>query len=291
MIKNYITDVTTYIKVSHKKNIASGNYGYHLHEFYEIYLLLDGSLNYFVDKTIYSLNAYDLILLNNEEIHTHSSINSNVYERIIIQFNPVFIDSFCLDQFNLLNCFTNRPKGERNKLVLSSLHHAELVSLFFKLETLIHSELPERNVLIISYFVQLLVFINNLFEEQLDSSNPLLIPPDTQFSPKLGELLRYIDTHIDKDLSLDALEHTFYINKFHLSRLFKKTIGIPIHKYIVLKRIIRSKELLVKGFDVTTTCYMCGFSDYSHFIKMFNKIVGISPSKYKKEYHKKTNAP
>ena len=53
-------------------------------------------------------------------------------------------------------------------------------------------------------------------------------------------------------------------------------------KYIIGKRIAEAKKLLKAGNNVSDTALMCGFRDYSNFIRTFTASVGISPGRYSK---------
>jgi AraC-like DNA-binding protein len=275
MLKEFYLNSDEFLIYNHKKNTKSGNWGYHLHDSYEIYFLLHGSTSYFIGKTIYSLKPGDLIIINSREIHTHSLQSQENYARILIMFNPQVAELFSSPDFNLLNCFNNKSNGEQNKKSLSKLQIEEILGIFNKIESVNSDDLPSNKILKVSYFIELLVFINKVFLENRE------LPEDNSIHEKLLPILNYIDENIQNDLSLDALEKKFFINKYYLSRIFKSSIGISIHKYIILKRIVQAKSLLLQGYDVTSTCYMSGFRDYSNFIKMFKSIVGISPAKYK----------
>ena len=72
----------------------------------------------------------------------------------------------------------------------------------------------------------------------------------------------------------------FYLSSSYLCRIFKDSTGTTINQYITAKRISRAKVLLAEGHPVAEDSSLCGFGDYSNFLKAFTKIVGISPSKY-----------
>ncbi len=54
----------------------------------------------------------------------------------------------------------------------------------------------------------------------------------------------YIDTHFTEDIKLEKLSAMFYINKFYLTRIFKKQYGVTINNYLTNIRITNSKKLL-----------------------------------------------
>ena len=72
----------------------------------------------------------------------------------------------------------------------------------------------------------------------------------------------------------------FYLSSSYLCRIFKDSTGTTINQYITAKRISRAKVLLAEGHPVAETGSLCGFGDYSNFLKSFTRAVGVSPKKY-----------
>ncbi|WP_213412163.1 helix-turn-helix transcriptional regulator [Xylanibacillus composti] len=98
----------------------------------------------------------------------------------------------------------------------------------------------------------------------------------------MRESLQYIHNHLcDSNLSLDQAAAHVYISKYHYSRLFQKHMGVGFKEYIMRQRIKRAKVLLNGGESVTNTCYMVGYNDLTHFSKVFKRMVGLPPSKYR----------
>ncbi len=275
MLDFYYEQADDVIEYHHKKSIGA-EHDYHLHERYEIYFLVEGHLNYFVNQSTYSMKSGELLIVNNTEIHTHSLQKNKYYERILILFEPSLPRLLNYQDFDLLKCFTNRLPGENNKIRLTTVQLEELMRLFYKLETVSIKQDIKSNVLKLTVFVELLVFINEIFENNHSTTSIPTIPG------KLSPILEYIDQNLCEDLSLETLEKMFFINRFYLSRIFKNNTGISIHQYIMLKRIIRARMLLKEGNNVTKACYASGFNDYSNFIRIFKKLVGVLPSEYQK---------
>lgn len=249
---------------------------FHLHSGYEIFFLISGDVNYFVEKKNYPLKYGDLIVTNNNEIHKPSFNSNKLYERITLHFNPTLVLPFSSQEFNLLNCFTNRPIGEQNKISLDFRQAEDVLNLLYKFENAEKNALEGSEILKLNYLIELLVYINRVY------MNIVHTEENTNIPPKLIHILDFIDLNLESDLSLEALEKKFYIDKFYLSKMFKNSIGSTIHEYIIYKRIALAKRLLVEGFSVTDTCSKSGFNDYSNFLKMFKRTVGISPGKFKK---------
>ena len=121
-----------------------------------------------------------------------------------------------------------------------------------------------------------MIYINRIFAAAQGSSIKSITPE------KLAPILAYIDENLENDLSLEAIGNRFFLNRFYLSKLFRKSTGSNLHEYIIYKRVSKARRLLSEGHSVTDTAALCGFNDYSNFLRMFKKSVGITPGQYRK---------
>lgn len=270
-------EINELINYRHNRTEKPVHTDFHLHNFFEIYFFISGNVNYFIEKKVYKLNYGDLLLINNLEIHKPSFSSPEPYERIVIHFDASIPQYMSSPDFKLLNCFLNRPAGEQNLIRPSIRQLNEIMKLFNRLEALGDETSNGSDVLRLACFLELLVFINRVF-----SSNLISDFEEPNVPEKLLPVLDYIDSNLEKDLSLKFLEQHFYINRFYLTRLFKKVTNSTLHEYIQYKRISKAKKLLSDGYNVTEACMKSGFNDYSNFLRMFKRTVGISPGKYRK---------
>lgn len=86
--------------------------------------------------------------------------------------------------------------------------------------------------------------------------------------------------NFSEPISLQQLAGDLYINKYHLIRKCRKSLGLTPHKFHLQNRIRKAQELLLTSSSITETSVNTGFYDQSHFDKSFKKIVGISPTEY-----------
>ena len=86
-----------------------------------------------------------------------------------------------------------------------------------------------------------------------------------------------------------VLAASFFLSESYICRIFKQATGTTINQYITAKRISRAKILLAEGRTVTEACSLCGFGDYSNFLKSFTRAVGISPKNMPPLYRVKTD--
>lgn len=103
------------------------------------------------------------------------------------------------------------------------------------------------------------------------------------------ELKDLIQDHIDTSLSLKELSKDLALNPSYLSREFSKHFdNLSFGEYIQKQRIEKAIELMATpSYSLTDIAYLTGFSDQSHFTRIFRKSTGISPSAYRKKLKKK----
>jgi AraC-like DNA-binding protein len=103
------------------------------------------------------------------------------------------------------------------------------------------------------------------------------------------ELKEMIQDHIDTSLTLKELSRDLDINPSYLSREFSKHFdNLSFGEYIRKQRIEKAIELMATpDYSLTDIAYFTGFSDQSHFTRIFKKHTGTSPSEYRKKLARK----
>ena len=101
-----------------------------------------------------------------------------------------------------------------------------------------------------------------------------------QYDPVIAGVLSYINEHLDGDLTVETLAARCYISKYHFMRKFKEVTGFTVHSYICQKRLIMALGMMRSGTPATKAASLCGFQDYSTFIRAFKKMFGASPGKF-----------
>lgn len=70
------------------------------------------------------------------------------------------------------------------------------------------------------------------------------------------------------------------MSKYYLMHKFKNETGYTLHNYIIQKRLFMAQELIKSGEPVTKVSSICGFNDYSSFLRSFKKLFHKSPREY-----------
>lgn len=249
---------------------------FHLHEGCEIYYLVSGKVKYFVEKQMYDVTTGDVFITNQTEIHKPNIEPDELYEKISIQFMPSIFHDISTEEYDLLGCFYKRKNGTNNKITLSKSQHEKMLQIFKEMDSMQSKKPAYYKIKVKNLLTDLLIILNEASSKNSDYN------PFSHVSGTLYEVINYIDKNLAEDLSLSVLGEKFFVSEAHLCRTFKKLTNSTLHQYIIKKRIARARELLTSDMSVTEVMSLCGFCDFSNFIKTFKETTGTTPGKYKK---------
>jgi AraC family transcriptional regulator len=97
-------------------------------------------------------------------------------------------------------------------------------------------------------------------------------------SATMRRVLDYIGDNLAHDLTLDEIAGVAGISPYHFTRLFKQSIGLPLHRYVTQRRLESAKRLLLVGaHTIAEVAALTGFADQSHLHRHFKSAYGITP--------------
>lgn len=122
-----------------------------------------------------------------------------------------------------------------------------------------------------------------IFAEHLEIvSNQIVIQRDNAEPPMITKAKEFIREHHTEDLSLPQVAQVAHANHFHFCRLFKRATGLTFTNFLSRVRIERSKNLLINPqLRVSEIAYEVGFQSLTHFNRVFQKLLGQSPTEYR----------
>lgn len=246
----------------------------HIHDCCEIYYSISGGKQFLIDNHFYNIKDGDIFFINQFESHYISQVDQHVHERIVLAIHPDYLLQLSSRHTDLDYCFRSRKTSNPNQLHLLPEEQKRFTYLIHKLYS--HQGFGE-DLLDQAAFLELMVFLNKAYYKDCCHH---VEGAEISYNAKIDDILTYINQNIHSTLTIESLSSHFYLSSSYLCRIFKSTTGTTINKYITAKRISISKNLLKQGYSVSETCEICGFNDYSNYLKAFTKAVGISPKKY-----------
>jgi AraC-like DNA-binding protein len=122
-----------------------------------------------------------------------------------------------------------------------------------------------------------------IFAEHLEIlSNQIVIQQDNAEPPAITKAKEFIREHHTEDLSLPQVAQFVHADRFHFCRMFKRATGLNFTQFVSRVRIERSKNLLINPqLRVSEIAYEAGFQSLTHFNRVFQKIIGQSPTEYR----------
>lgn len=253
---------------------------FHFHNSYEILLSMEGNVRFYVEQTSYTCVPGMLLLLNPQEVHKGTITDDGVYSRCGVHFDADLLRPFLGEETDLLFCFNGRNKGQNNAILLKEEEIREFMELFDKLEQLQNEEAFGKNILQITYLVQMLVMINRMFSGMsLEAAKPV--------PALITKIMEYVEAHLHQPMALEEIADALYISKYYMCHQFKKATGDSLYHFILVKRITLARRLLMEGKSVAEACEQSGFNNYNNFIRTFQKYAEMPPGEYRRRYFSK----
>ena len=110
----------------------------------------------------------------------------------------------------------------------------------------------------------------------------LLKPTQTR---NLNGAVDYITKNLNKNISVDDISKNVHISKSNLYKIFHNSFNCTISEFINNKRIELSIDLLIESnYTIDEISNIVGFSSVAYYSRLFKKIKGISPLKFRKTY-------
>ena len=263
-------------------SLREGNFSMkekHLHNEYEIYLLLDGEGTCFIDNANCSMKKGDLVFIDSQTAHATDFSNCPVHKRLLIEMDSHYFEEpiLLVSSISLTNFF-------KNNMGVVSLQDADFKKAK-NILTSIYNEAKEQNenyeYMVSLKLAEFFITLNRITEKNLFSSSFAEIKkPQLQIVKKAVE---FILKNLDKNISLNSVSEYLYINKSHLSRIFKEVTGMTVHEYMNVHRIRKAREYLIEtDLNIDEIAKYCGFQSTTYFTTVFTNHTTFSPSRYRK---------
>ncbi|GAB2490845.1 AraC family transcriptional regulator [Comamonas humi] len=101
---------------------------------------------------------------------------------------------------------------------------------------------------------------------------------------QLMQVRDYMEAHLSDKVSLDDLARMLDLDRFRFLKLFKRTVGMTPHAWLLRWRLEKAVELIKMqhGVPMADVAYAVGFFDQSHFTNAFRRAYGVTPTRFQR---------
>lgn len=236
----------------------------HIHDAFEIYFNLSGSVSFVVGNHTYPIERGDLIVTRPYEYH-----------------HCVYHDNACHEHYCLeLSCDTASPFASALAASFGGGPHIRLrgreIDRFRHHLDALRSPVPygETEKL---YHLFGLLHLAAAHAVPFEQNRP-----DESLPESLRITLDYVAAHYAEPLTVDFLANAAFVSVNTLERHFKRHLGITPMEYIKRKRLSEAMLLLREDRSVSEVAYLTGFCGASAFIQAFRRAFGVTPFRFAK---------
>jgi AraC family transcriptional regulator len=95
---------------------------------------------------------------------------------------------------------------------------------------------------------------------------------------QLRRAVEYMEANLLEEIRLSELAKATGLSPSHFARAFKVSMGLTPHRWLIVQRILRAKQLMTKhAKPISVAANLAGFATQSHFTKAFRRVTGTTP--------------
>ena len=259
----------------------------HTHDFSELFIIISGEALHVVGNDLYKVSAGDVYVITGRSkvVHSFTKVNRlnicNVMikdETYLTKFDdlknlPGFQALFILEpQFRKEHQFESRLR-----LDYQSLKHV------IPIITVMYEDYTRREdgfrTMFLSNLLHLVVYLSRVYTKKLgESENKLL---------NIASAVSYMESHFNKQLSLELLAKMAGISPRHFIRVFRQGFGESPINYLINLRIDKAISLIKEtDSSIIEIAMECGFYDSTYFARKFKEATGMTPTTFRKLYRR-----
>lgn len=272
-INNFDKFAFEFVRLDQQQNMQI----FHFHDRYEIYYLISGERDYFIENRTYHVKPGNLVLIDKGIIHRTIGESSTGYERALFYYDTAFETQmkYMFPNINLFSIFNK----DLHVFALSKKDQAFLEKQIVK----IADECLNQNENYLQYlevlYIELLLYINRCIYDSLTQVPQVSNP---KFA-KITDIIQFINSNYMKKLNLPLITEKFFISTSCFTKTFKEATGFTFVEYLNNLRIKHAQYMLRStDLSVSEIAEEVGFESVTHFGRVFKKFSGMSPLNFRK---------
>lgn len=259
----------------------SGSFLWHWHPEIEITLVTEGRMLYKVNHCSFHMKEGDILFGNANALHAGFMDGDSDCKYTSLTFDPKLVYGFS-------------HSAVRRKYVEPVLQDFSMPAIHIDYSSPWHAEFGEkvRNIIRYSeekpalYEMDVVMELQAVWKLILENKNleTTVTAHDRTEYERIREIMDYLEkNYMNKILLKDVAKH-IHLCESECSRLFKRYMNTSLFTFLQEYRVERSLEYLADpGLPVTEVAARAGFTDSNYYSKVFAKVKGCSPQKYRKK--------
>lgn len=253
---------------------SNGNIQLHSHNFFELLFCCSSSgVEYLLGAERYRIEKGDIIFVPPGISHRPllPEHMSEPYKRYVLWLSSDF--KSLQSQFSSNHIFDHpevsllRTAGTKWKVLENYFRDGVLES---------QRKAPGWEAAVIGNTIVLLTLLHRAI---LDKS---AAPLHAEKPELLDQVVAYVESHLSEVITLADTARQFYISQSTISQTFRNKMGVSFYHFVIQRRLIAAKALILQGISLESINERVGFSDYSTFYRAFKREYGISPRQFRK---------
>lgn len=237
----------------------------HWHDTYVIEWVTEGVDRFLCGRTVHEAPAGSFVLINPSEVHTGSAAGPTA-----LRYRSFYPSVEAMNQLQS-DCRHDAGTPVFTRTVVRDAALARMFAQFWN--SLEDDSTPLRRQTLYAVLGARLI--------RRHSSGGGVLKPAGGERQAVRRIKEYIAHNHARRVSLHDLADLSGLSPFHLLRAFRKETGLPPHEFLTAVRVERAKQLLRRRVLIARVAHEVGFADQSHFTRVFKRIVGVTPGKYR----------
>ena len=255
--------------------------GLHTHDFTELVLVLDGSARHMTEEGEYLIHPGDVFVIPPGVAHGYTGCDGLELVNIVYETTRLNLPNISLMGFpGYRALFTLEPAFRSRHEFKGRLHlpphkYREMAQLVSDLQEELCRHKDGFHYICLTLLMQIIGQLSRIYTEMETSTSRSFL--------RLARVLQHIESHYADDLKLEDLAKTAGMSIRTLQRCFQETFAMsPIHFLNRLRVGNACKELLRSNSTIIEVAESVGIVDSNYFSRLFQQLVGTSPSAYRK---------
>jgi len=250
---------------------------FHDHEFSEIAIVTAGTAVHKIGKESFALKKGDVLIIHPGCAHAYA--NAEDMELINIIYDAKMplpaLESCGLPVISRLFP-AQYPAASDNLNPVVKIEQEDIEPIYElskRLDFEVRHLRPGKQVLILAIFMEIIIYLARC-ENRFGQIK--------RFNFELNKVINYMDKHYSEKITVADLQKAANMSERNLFRHFRNVFSVSPNEYLRHIRVQHAVELLLNtDKQISKIALECGFCDSNHFAKVFNKMLGSTPKKFR----------